>query len=476
MDSMATPFITVPTATPKELQSWSIGRETTPGSPAVPVMNIPLSSGTPEDNLTLLSDKDLRGDMGLDYNLVAGVEIGSFSMSGDVYLDSIPHLLYNTFGDYQSQLVTTSSAVGTTSGALAIGATSATLAASASVASGAYLQFTTTSGASEVVVATTASTGTTVTFAGTPLRFNHATGTTVTSAPAGAGVAHTFALLNTGGSAFGLPRTAQPVTHTITHYNSLPANPNVNAGYSGYRQYGYWCSGGIDFTLNNNNLFQHSTKGTSFMGQDMTTTPPPVSISGIGTNPPAQAAWEFAAAVGVPAITTGGTGTTVAYATTASTTTGSMLQNVEQAAISVTRTLTPKYALVGQQQPVIIGRQDLSITGTLQFIADDETPLYAYLNQVIGQLNNTTASSQSSYLSIGMGLPVGAGVQNPANKSVLGIQFDFHNVRFEKATLADPDMMQYNVSFRALMNTTDVGVSGGRGPGTVTVYNNIATY
>lgn len=476
--------ITVPTATPKELQSWSIGRESVSGTTVNPTMNVPLNSGTPEDRLTLLADHDLRGDMGLDYNLIAGTEIGSFSMNGDVYLDSIGHLLYNTFGDYNATLttagtamtgatVTTVSQVGTTSVWTITGTGFST-----SATTGSYVQisstFTGSAGtttASEVVQLLATATATSLSV-GTQPRFAYGvTGSTVsvsyTLASAKPAVTHTFALQNTYNAAqLGLPRTAQPVTHTITHYNSLPGRAGIGpqgASYSGYRQYGYWCSAGQDFTLNNNNLFQHTTHGTSFMGVDLNTSPAAsIALGGIGTAPPAQASWQFACGVGGAALTTAGA------------TTSNLLQNVEQAAVSIARTLTPKYALVGQQTPVIIGRQDLSITGTLQFIADDESPLYAYLNQQLGLLNVPSVSTATS-LYLNMVLPSTASAQNPTG-SPLGLTFQMSNVRFETATLQDPDMMQYSVSFRGLMNTTDVGATGGRGPGIVTLINNVPTY
>lgn len=456
--------------TPKELQSWSLGREAVAGTPVNPTVNLPLNSGTPGDHLTLLADHDLRGDMGLDYGLVAGTEIGSFQMAGDVYLDSIGAMLYNTFGDYTTTITSgsTASFTGFTTASLTVGATTFSgtgMPTTLGTGSAIQIQTVLTNPAvtyTEVVTLATTSTATLITLA-QPLRFTHTAGTTtmvsVNTASLGtASFTHVFSLQNQyNASALGLGRTSQPVTHTVTHFNGLPANAQLNSTYSGYRQYPYFCSSGMQFNLDTNNLFQHNTSGSSFFGVDMTTSPS-YTLSGIGGLPPAQANWQFAASVNG------------SFATTAS-----QLQNIEQASISIARVLTPKYALVGQQVPVLIGRQDLSITGSLQFIATDESPLYAYINQALGNLNNTAAAN-ANRLSIGMTVPTSNTAQNPQATNGLGISFEMAQVHFETATLADPDMMQYNVSFRALLNTTNAGVTGGRSPGQVTLVNNVPTY
>lgn len=420
--------------TPKNLQWWGIGKETTAGTIAAPTMMLPVNNGTPTDQFNPLLDKDLRGDMAEDTNIVVGTEYANFPLSGDVYLDTIGHLFYNLFGEYTAILTTAGTAVGATTVAAAAGATSLTGTSFATgLAVGTLVEVNTASGPTEIVVLSAISTATTLTFTSTPLRFPHAVGATCTSAAAGSSVTHSFHLLNPGGSVatLGLPADCQPITHTISHNNALPANATYNSGYVGVRQYPYWCCSGMDFNLDTNNLFQHNTKGQSILGIDATsavTQPAQGSIS-------AQANWRFAVGIGGPA--SGGT----------------LVYNVQQASISPVRELVNKFALANQQAPVAIGRLGVTATGRLTFIAEDESPLLMAL-----------AGTQQQ-LQIAM--------TNTAN---LGVTFNFGLAQFEQAQESDPDMMEYNVAFRGLRNTSDAGLSGGKACMSVTLINLTPTY
>lgn len=442
----------VATAVPKNLEWWGIGPEraaTTPfigapGTLAAPTVTIPLTTGDPTDSLSPLVDHALRGDMGEDYNEVFGTRIGNFPLDGNVYLDSIGHLLYNTFGDYTA---TGASASGLTGGTVAAGiaqgvVTAFTIAgATGSVVGSApfYLQVGqgTTADPYEVIVCS-ALTLTTATPSSPGCRFTHPANTHVLQVQAP--FVHTFALLNGGATAIGLPANAQPITHTVTHNNALPANATFNSTYLGQRRYGYWCSSGMDFTMNLNNLFQHSTKGTSFFGVDHTTADSPATpFTNSQTDAGAQPVWRFQVGLGGPA--SGGT----------------LVNNIESSAVSIARGLTNKFAQANQQDPVIIGRLGLTATGKLTFIAQDEAPLY---QMIAGQ-------TMQVQLAMTNGLS-GANLQ--------GVTFNYSRAFFEAATLSDPDMMTWDVPFRGLMNATDTGASGARGPMTVALTNAVPTY
>lgn len=419
--------VLISNAIPKNLEWWGIGREPqgSAGTITAPSVTIPLNTGDPDDKANMLVDKSIRGDMGEDYDELLGTLLADFPLSGNVYLDSIGHLLYNLFGDYTATGSTPGTAW-TTSSTVAVGATALPVTTGAVAAAGTFVQIEAAGSGkpTEVCVVGTGSTSTSIVLAAPGTRFSHATAITVT--PVTAPFTHTFALLNGGGTA-GLPANAQPITHTITHYDGL-------AAAHGARQYGYWCASAIDFTMNLNNLFQHSTKGTSYIGKDAAS-----AVTNSQTDAGAHPTWRFAVGIGGPA--SGGT----------------LVSNVEQAALSPVRQLVPKYSLANQQDPVGIYRLGLSATGSLTYIAQDESPLLTYL----------AGTQQQLQLAMTNGL---------TGSSEQGITFNFSRAQFEAAQLSDPDVMAYNVGFRALMNPTDVGVSGARGPMTVTLINSVPTY
>src|SRR5215469_654434 len=262
-------------AVPKNLEWWGIGREAqgAAGTVVAPTVTIPMTSGTPSDQLNMLVDKALRGDMGEDYKEVVGTRIADVPLNGNVYLDSYGHVLYNLFGDYQSQ-GTLMTSTGTVTPATTVGGTGATTVSITSPTGSAPFYFQIGNGTTDPfeVVTCSAATTSSITVSTPGFRFAHNAGATIKQVQAP--FTHNFALLN-GGGAFGQQSNAQPITHTITHFNALPqANTGTYVPSTGFnqpnhaRQYGYWCCSGADFTMNTQNLFQHSTKGAAFFGQD----------------------------------------------------------------------------------------------------------------------------------------------------------------------------------------------------------------
>src|SRR6266567_3486645 len=113
---------------PENLQFWGIGREAVVGTPVLPTVSIGLDKGQPENKVTYLPDKSIQGDMAEAHGDIQGVEIGDFPLSGNVYLDTIGHLLYNLWGDYQSTGTTPTSAT-TVAASTAAGVSSVTVVA-----------------------------------------------------------------------------------------------------------------------------------------------------------------------------------------------------------------------------------------------------------------------------------------------------------------------------------------------------------
>lgn len=75
------------------------GYETTPGNGVVPTFYLPVHTITPKDTVTQLVDKAWRGSAVDAYDVVAGMITGEVGFDGDVYLDTIGHLLAGMMGD-----------------------------------------------------------------------------------------------------------------------------------------------------------------------------------------------------------------------------------------------------------------------------------------------------------------------------------------------------------------------------------------
>lgn len=409
---------------PENLQWWGLGRELVAGTIIAPTLSIPLEKGQPSDNPTMLPDKMLRGFMGEDYGDIQGTEIADFPLSGDVLLDSIGHLVYNLMGDYQAAGSSPTSNT-TVAAASTAGATSFTVGAIGSIVVGSVLQYgnATLSTAPTENLIVSAVAGSLVTFANTPLRFNHSA--TAAVAIVSAPFTHTFSLMNNA-NAVGTNVDCQPPTHTITYHNNL-------SGTFLARQYAYWVASGIDFKMNAEQLFTHDTKGMSIIGAD---------AAGAVTNTQGSAvaipSWEFKVGVGGPA--SGGT----------------LVNNVESADVSLARNVKAKFMMNGQQAPYIIARLGLTVTGKLSFMAQDETPLTSLLSntQPILQLAMTQGSGASQ----------------------LGCVFNFNTAAYEKAPITAPDVLVWDVDFRAIMNSTNAGATGGLSPCSIVLTNAIGTY
>ena len=417
------PFATA--VVPGNLQWLGVAREATAGTAVQPAITIPAEKFQPDDKPTMLVDKSLRGFMGDDYADIQGTLIADLPITGDVYLDGIGHLLLNLFGDYQATGSTPTSAT-TVALSTNAGATSVVVGAIGSIVIGSVLQFGNaalgTAPTENLVVSNVAST--TVTFA-TPCRFNHTAGAAIAAVTAP--FTHTFSLLNSPVPSIGTSAYAQPPTHTMTYFNDLAVSTLA-------RQYAYWCASGMDFKMNSEQLFQHDTKGMAVASAIAAS--PPTNTQGGAL---AQPNWRFKVGIGGPA--SGGT----------------LVNTVQDATVSIARGLKAKYTLQGAQTPWVIARLGLGITGKLSFVAQDESPLTTLLANTQQQLQLAMTNG-------------GAGA------SLLACTFNFNLVAYEHAPISAPDVLTYDVDFRAIMNTTNAGATGGMSPGNVIIQNAVSTY
>ena len=221
-----------------------------------------------------LDDKAIRGSMTDLFYKTLGVEQGTFSFGAPNFLDTQGYWFDNVFGDV-STVGSNQANPATVSGGIPVGATSCTLAAAppSSYTAGATIQI--GAGATaEVVIVGSTSASSVVTFAisaageAYPMRFTHATGTTVQTC--GTPFTHRFTALNSPlgyGGAYG----AQPPTHTFTDVTNI-VNTFTSATYGtvptntyGARLYPSAVIKSLDFSGNAEQLLGVKCAGDSWL-------------------------------------------------------------------------------------------------------------------------------------------------------------------------------------------------------------------
>jgi hypothetical protein len=128
---------------------------------------------------------------------------------------------------------------------------------------------------------------------------------------------------------------------------------------------------------------------------------------------------------------------------------------LEAAEINFKRAATPQHTADGTQAPYGIWVGPLAVDGKFTFIAEDETEFTRYLTntQPAVILDSTT----------------GAGA------SLTEVKFVMTKCAYTVAELnRSKDYVTYDVTFKAIANTTDVGASGGYGQCKVTLQNAVA--
>lgn len=398
-------------------REWvGFGRELTVGTIVAPSVTMPVEKGEPDEKPEFLDDKSLRGYMAEEYALIQGTEISAFDFNGPVYLDSIGHVLFNIFGDYSAVGSTPTNSTTTTAIANP-GATTVTVASIVGYSNGSIVQIG-TGATAEVVVLSIAPSGSTLTFTNNPLRFSHANASTVATVVAP--FTHTFSLLNSG--------NGQPVTHTLAFFQNI-------SGSFGSRQYASWCASECEFVLDAQKLLSHTTKGVSFLST------PTIGSALTETlqNDLAQADWQAKVGIGGPA--SGGT----------------LINDVISATVQISRQLKPYWTLSGQQSPFVIGRNALMITGKFTELAQNESPMLNMLNNVQPQVQIVLSNGLTG-------------------ANLLSVTFNCQVAAYDTAKLQSNDEIEYEVSFKAIANATNIGGSGGLSPGSVIIQNPIPTY
>jgi hypothetical protein len=133
-----------------------------------------------------------------------------------------------------------------------------------------------------------------------------------------------------------------------------------------------------------------------------------------------------------------------------------LVKTITDGEFVIKRVLEPVYTTQNAQVPYIIQRGAVSITGKLNFIAADESPYLAMINNSQPQLQ----------LVIGNGV-AGAG-QVQVQVDVQQAAYEAAKLNFGKAAVA------YDATFAAVASTANAGISGGYSPGKVTLINGVA--
>jgi hypothetical protein len=394
-----------------------VANETTQGSAVNGTFTQLVTAFGPKDQPKFLEDKAWRGSMATDsFNEIQGVKTSDVSVSGPVFGDGLGYWLRNILGDVAVTGTPTGSGSTTiaTGGAVA-GATS--FPAVATIASGTLVQIGT--GATAECVTTGVPTGSgpytiPITTPTTGLVYAHAAAQAVVPVTTAGPFTYAWSLLNSGGG--------QPTSHTVTHYLGPTST-------SGARQYPGFCASELDFKFNaESELFMYDLKGTAYPSIILGSTP---TAAPTGVIP--IASWQTTIGIGGTAV-------------------GSPVITVMDGEIDIKRELTPYFTATGVQVPYIIQRGGLSVTGKLNFGAVPNEAALLYM------LNNTQPQVQ---IIISNGL---------SSVNLITVQFDLQTAAFIEAEAeTGKTAVGYNTSFKAVLNTTNAGGSGGYSPIKVTV-------
>ncbi len=410
----------MPVVYPVERRAIGIAKEATAGTAVAMTATWPLKKATFDDKIAALMDESWRQSMAVEYGYIPGTYSNDFDLGGPVYADMLGYGLLNLFGDY----TTTGVAVApnsTLSGPLAAGVTSVPVVSGTGFAASQWIQIgPDVTGGAEMVQVLSVATNTITLQPATPLRFGHASASPVTNTTTGNGnYTHVFSLLNSAANG------AQPPTHTLTDVSGVPLT-------YGARQYAYACFSEIILTGNPSALLEWSGKGTGFLSSIATATPTVAP-----STQPAQASWNSIVGVGGPA--SGGT----------------LNSYVDEWVVTIQRKLGPYWTASGQQNPYAIVRGGLSAALTLKFgPAPDESQFLNFLNNSQPQVQIKATGPNSSLLTI-----------------------DAQQCAFDTGKLDDSkEAFGYDISAKAIANTTNVGFSAGYSPVKVTLKNGTPSY
>ena len=434
--------------------SWmGIARELTVGTPVNPVITHPLDQASfePEDTPKFLDDKAIRGSMTDLFYKTLGVESATFSFGGPNFLDSHGYFFDNVFGDLSTSCSAFTTGGTITTNGVPVGGTQITLAVNppGSWTVGSYIQIgtaaTTTIPASysNEVVQVSATASSSVSFGTNPARFTHATGIAVALCT-GTVFTHRFSALNSPlgyGGAYG----AQPPTHTFTDNTNI-VNVFTSASFGtapvntfGARQYPSGVLKTLDFSGNAEQLLNIKMTGDAWESSPAT-----AAVSNITTNSRPIPNWV----------------TTVTIAGNTVSSTGAYA-GIGEFNISFKRATQVYWLVAGTQTPYVIARGPLTADGTLQWDpTNSETPLDLML------LNAQAPMSFSM-----------SNATIPNSGTPFTLTFNANQVANTKSKIMrNKALIGYGNTFEMVANSTDIGGSGGLGPGTITLVNGTPTY
>src|SRR5512146_1405482 len=428
-----------------------MARELTVGTPVIPVITQPLDQASyePEDTPRFLDDKAIRGSMTDLFYKTLGVEQATLSFGAPNFLDSQGYWFDNVFGDL-STVGSSLANPATVSGAMAVGATNCTLAAAppSAYTAGATIQFGVGSTAEVVIITSTAASNIVNWGAGAnayPLRFTHPTGTTAQSC--GTPFTHRWAALNSPlgyGGAYG----AQPPTHTMTDVTNL-VNTFTSATYGtvptstfGARQYPSAVLKSLDFSGNAEQLLGVRTTGDSWQSVIAGT-----AVTNVTTNSRPIPNWNSTVVLAGNTISSSGT-----YA------------GVGNFSVSFKRQTQVYWIVAGTQTPYIISRGPLTADGQVDFDpTNSEMPLDLMLLNSQPPLSIQVSNQTPNVI--------------PNSGTPFTLTFTMTQAAFTKSKIMrNKSLIGFGNTYEAVANSTDVGGSGGLGPGTLTLVNNTAIY
>jgi hypothetical protein len=408
---------------PASLSFLGLSRQPTPGAAQLPgaypgisgmASTIPLdkSSYSPEDTPHWLLDTSIRGSMAQVFQLIQGPEDASFSYGGPFYGDIEGYFFDNTFGDLSTTGSTPTNSTAII-GTIPTAGITGTLTSIAGYGTSSTVQIG-TGPISEVVIISGIA-GSVITFANTPTRFAHPGGTASTvTGP----YTHVFNILNSG--------SGQPPLLSATDYTGITA-------VTGARTYSDLCTSQVDITGNTEQLLEMKMTGNSWQ-----------SVPAAGTSAPAN--------LPSPAVPVAAWDTTITVG-------GSAMTQAGDWGFSIKRELQVYWVAQGTQSPFVIARGTLDATANLNYtVATDETGLLLMLQNQQPPLVVTTTN----------GLSGTALIQLQITAAVAGY------------TSAKPNrgavLTGYDDQIQCVANSTNSGGSGGLGPITVSLTNNVPTY
>jgi hypothetical protein len=431
-----------PNIYPGNLSYLGVAREMTAGTPLVPVITHPLdqSDYSPEDMPKFLKDQAVRGVMTNLFYETLGVESAQFSFGGPNFLDSHGYFFDNVFGDL-STVGSSLANPATVSGAIAVGATNCTLSAAPPVSytAGASVQIGVSPTAEVFIISSTAASNVVNWGTGTsayPLRFAHATGATVQTC--GTPFTHKWAALNSPlgyGGAYG----AQPPTHTFCDVTNI-VNTFTNATYGtaptntyGARLYPSGVLKSIDFSGSAEAILGIKMSGEAWLSQVAGT-----AVTNVTTNSRPIPNWNSTVSI-----------------------LGTQVSQIGNFGVSFKRATQVYWTVQGTQTPVVIARGPLNMDGTIDWDpTQTEQPLDMMLLNAQGPMSIVVTNS---------------GIPNSGTP--FSLTFTASQVANVKSKIMrSKQLIGYNNSFEGIANSTDVGGSGGLGPGTIQLVNNTAVY